>query len=302
MSPMPPVQGAAWQAGYGKPGVIPLRPLALGEILDGAITTMRRYPALVLGMSAAVALVAGVVNVVASAAMMDDLSALANADPDELTGDDVLSALSATLIASGVGLLVTVLGTMFLTGFLMVVVGRAVLGQPIDLGTVLRELKPRLPPLLGLTLLVTLVVLLGTLACVLPGIWLYVGLALAVPVLILENTTIRGAMSRSWQLVKGNWWRIFGILLLAAVLVTLISMVISLPFSLFSGGLSSFSGELTETTFSGLLAQGVGDVLATTITTPFSAIVSALLYVDQRMRREGMDISLARAAGLYPQG
>ena len=296
---MPPPVQPAWQ-GYGKPGVIPLRPLALGEILDGAITTMRRHAGLVLGMSAAVAVLAGVVNIAATAAMMDDLSALAALDTGELSGDDLLSALTATIFTSMISVVVTVLGTTFLTGFLMIVVGRAVLGQPIDLGTALQELKPRLLPLLGLTLLVTLIVILGILACIVPGVWLYVGLALAPPVLMLEKTTVSGSMSRSWELVKGNWWRIFGILLLTALLVTVVSMLIGVPFALLGGGFSTFTGEFTELTFSGLLAQTTGDVLAMTVTTPFAAIVSALIYVDQRMRREGMDISLAREAGLGP--
>jgi hypothetical protein len=44
----------------------------------------------------------------------------------------------------------------------------------------------------------------------------------------------------------------------------------------------------------------VGSVIAQTITTPFIALVTVLVYIDQRMRKEGMDIELARAAGVTP--
>lgn len=51
----------AWGGGWGgpppaaKPGVIPLRPLGVGEILDGAVSTMRTYWRTVLGISLTVA-------------------------------------------------------------------------------------------------------------------------------------------------------------------------------------------------------------------------------------------------------
>jgi hypothetical protein len=48
--------------------------------------------------------------------------------------------------------------------------------------------------------------------------------------------------------------------------------------------------------------QAVGTILANTVTLPFAAAVAVLVYVDQRMRREALDLELARAAGLVPTG
>lgn len=47
-----------------------------------------------------------------------------------------------------------------------------------------------------------------------------------------------------------------------------------------------------------LIVSGIGAVITATITYPLSAGVMALLYVDQRIRREALDLDLARAAGL----
>ena len=47
-----------------------------------------------------------------------------------------------------------------------------------------------------------------------------------------------------------------------------------------------------------LIISGIGSVIVSTITYPISAGVTALLYIDQRIRREALDLELARAAGL----
>ncbi|WP_026360273.1 hypothetical protein [Amycolatopsis nigrescens] len=329
MPPPPPQQQwnqPAWvnQGGYGKPGVIPLRPLTLGEILDGAITTMRRYPALVLGVSALVAVVNTALGYLLNLFSLDDLrrateSLQRTSDPQQQL-DEVLPLLGNSLMISGIGLLITMLTTTFLTGFLTVVIGKAVLGRPVSFGGAFAEAGPRLLPLLGLTLLYTLIVaalpVVGGFAAVyasgvgvplllaglVAAVWLYVRYSLASTALVLERGRISQALSRSQLLVKGSWWRVFGILLLALVINVVISELIALPFGAASGAFTGiFSGTVTVPTASDLLLTSLGGLIATTITAPFSAGVTALLYIDQRMRREGMDIELARAAGSAPQ-
>jgi len=101
--------------------------------------------------------------------------------------------------------------------------------------------------------------------------------------------------------VKGSWWRVLGILLLATVLTFVISSIIATPFAVVAGGGASLFSTTASTTGPGLAAlflATVGQIVGYTITYPFSAGVSVLLYVDQRMRREGLDLDLARAAGV----
>ena len=79
----------------------------------------------------------------------------------------------------------------------------------------------------------------------------------------------------------------------------MISQVVAVPAAL----LSLLVGGFTETgtmTLPGLVLTGLAGIVATTITAPFTAGVIVLLYVDRRMRREGLDIALARAAGVTP--
>lgn len=323
-------QGGSWQRPDVKPGVIPLRPLGVGEILDGAVTTIRRNPGAMLGLSAAVAIVTQVLGLFATWTFFEDATTVgqlgATATPDQL-----LSAFGTSLSLLLITAFITWLGTVFLTGVLTVVVGRAVLGEKLSAAQAWQAAKGRLLPLLGLTVLYTLIwsgaligsgilaivvgvagneavaglLVLVAVAAFPVAIWLYVTFSLAGPSLMLETTTsatgevrpvgIIGSLRRSRQLVSGSWWRVFGILLLVLLIVSIITNVIAVPFSLpwlFADGAT---GSLT---FGALAVSALGGIVGATITAPFSAAATALLYVDRRIRREGLDIELARAAGV----
>ncbi|SFQ17228.1 Uncharacterised protein family (UPF0259) [Amycolatopsis arida] len=296
-APPPPQPGWGSPTGYGKPGVIPLRPLSLGEILDGSISTIRRHPGVILGFSVAVLAVTQLLNALVLTVFMDDFNAAATQDPATLTQDQAWDAIGGMFSAAGITVVVSVLASTFLSGFLITVVGKAVLGRPVRFGEVWAEFRPMLLPLLGLTIVYTVIVTVGLLLCLLPGVWLYVLFSLATPALVLERGRIFQAMGRSRLLVQGSWWRIFGILLLALVISTVIAMIISLPFEFAGSGANMLSPSGPVYTTAGIWLSALGGLVAGAITQPFVAGVTALVYVDQRMRKEGMDIELARAAG-----
>jgi hypothetical protein len=285
--------------------VIPLRPLNLGEILDGAITAIRRYPVLILGVSAVVAVIAAGLNLVASLVLLPDVQRVTNLGPaatqQEVT-DATLGLLSSFFTTVSVALIIALLARAFLSGFLTVVMGKAVLGRPVTFAEAMKDVTPRLLPLLGLTLLYSLIVVVGLFLCILPGIWLGVMYSLATPALLLERGTIGQALSRSWKLVSGSFWRVFGILALALLIGAVINLLIGVPFSLGAGGLGALTnpGSTAAPSTGALILQAVGSVIGETITAPFVALVTVLIYIDQRMRKEGMDIELARAAGVTP--
>lgn len=297
-APPPPGHGVA--GGYGKPGVIPLRPLSVGEILDGAIATMRRHPGLVFGTSAVVALIEAVLTVGLSIVFLKGFGNLTQPGPaatEQELLDYFYRVLGVSAAMLGITVLVTVLIRTALTGFMTVVVGKAVLGKPITFGEAMRELTPRLPALLGVTVVYTLMITAGSFLCLIPGIWLFALYGLASPALVLEQSGVGHALRRSSLLVRGSWWRVFSILLLTAVCAAVISFVVEIPFNLPLGIGASDMVELANASIGVQLLSGLGQVVAQTIVTPFVAGATALLYIDQRMRKEGMDIQLARAAG-----
>ncbi|MFF2407475.1 hypothetical protein [Streptomyces sp. NPDC058092] len=331
-------QGTGWGggphgAGWGrpptaaKPGVIPLRPLGVGEILDGAVSTMRAHWRTVLGITLTVSVIAQIAITLVQRYLLPEPAAI---DPDA-TGSEALrqsadSAQSA-LVNSVPSLLITMIATLITTSVLTVVISRSVLGRPVTLSDAWAEARPRLAQMLGLTLLLVLIssailtagllpgmligsaagaalVVIGFLATSVVVIWLMVRFCLASPALMLERQSITASMRRSAKLVRGAWWRTFGILALTWLLTLIVSVVIAIPFSIIAmsvdgGGISSLltDGSM-DFGWPFLIVSGIGQVITATITYPLSAGVMALLYIDQRIRREALDLDLARAAGL----
>ncbi|MGW0608506.1 glycerophosphoryl diester phosphodiesterase membrane domain-containing protein [Streptomyces sp. NPDC002640] len=316
-----------------KPGVIPLRPLGLGEILDGAVTTMRTYWRPVLGISLVVAVVTQGLSLLTTLFLLDEISTTLTADPATLDGDDIASLMGQTLIAYCALLLVNLLGTTAATALLTPVTSQAVLGRPATVRHAWENARPQIWRMLGLTALIPLILLAVLAVCLLPGIlvgfggsaaggvgliflgslaalplvtWLNFRWCLAPPALMLERQPIRQAMARSTALVKDSWWRIFGIMLLTAVITGVVSFILAIPFEILGlslDGLSAgafFGSDPTDYGTMYYLFVGIGGMIAQTITLPVSAGVAVLLYIDRRIRREALDLELARSAGVAP--
>lgn len=332
-----PGPGGGRHPGWGqpplaaKPGVIPLRPLGVGEILDGAVSTLRAHWRTVLGVTIVVAVFSQIGDILVQRYLLPEpVDIDPNASPTEALNQAV-DAMQSSLLALAPSLFITIIGTLFTTAVLTVVISRSVLGRGVTLSDAWTEARPRLLQLLGLTLLLpvmgAVVVMLGILPGVLIGsgagvalavlgglaaavvlIWLMVSFSLASPALMLERQGIVPSLRRSAKLVKGTWWRIFGIQLLTMLLIFVVSMIIAVPFSLIAMAVDGegVSGLFSETSpdfgWPFLIITGIGTVISTSITLPISAGVSVLLYIDQRIRREALDIELARAAGVPGYG
>ncbi|MGI5352764.1 hypothetical protein ACQEU8_31965 [Streptomyces sp. CA-250714] len=304
-----------------KPGVIPLRPLGIGEILDGSVRAMRTHWRTALGISLVVAVLTELVTVITTRLWFGDTGDLqALAEKDQPSLEDVNNALTGNLGSFTVMGIVGMLGTVIATALLTVVVSRAVLGHPVTLGEAWRSARPQLLRLLGLLLLIPLLVSLVLLGCLLPGIltalagpsglailllslgvlagiaaaaWVWVQFCLAPPALMLEKQGLIASMRRSAKLVRGSWWRVLGVQLLTLLLVFAVSFVVSVPTTAISALTDPSAASWTS-----LIISGIGSALASAISLPLSAGITALLYLDQRIRREALDLELARAAGV----
>jgi hypothetical protein len=323
----PPPPG--WPPMAPKPGVIPLRPLGVGEILDGAISYIRASPGVTLGLSAVVITLTQLIQVPVQYLYLDSLAHVTSG-PAEPTLDKVAGVIGGGLTSGVIGGFVTFIAVTLLTGMLIVVLSRAVLGRRATAADAWAAVKPRLPGLLGVTFLTGLALgacfLVGFLPLVLgvladaPGgllallglvfipaalcvaLWLGVSWSMVAPAYVLEGIPAMAAFGRSMRLVRGQWWRVFGILLLGVVISGAISVAVALPFSLAGGLLAGLSGAGagTGSTALVLVVSSIGAIVASTITSPFSAGVTGLLYFDQRIRREALDLELARAAAQPP--
>lgn len=143
--------------------------------------------------------------------------------------------------------------------------------QPFTIGDSLRIGLARTIPVIGVGILVGLAMMLGFLLFVVPGVIIGCMLYVAIPACVIEKLGVTASMSRSVALTKGYRWQIFGLFLLVVVISALGAFV----FTLIGG------------------AGLVGQLLAfgwQVVSTAFGAVLSAVIYHDLRMAKEGIDL------------
>ncbi|MFE9024522.1 hypothetical protein ACFYNL_39070 [Streptomyces sp. NPDC007808] len=336
----PPGGYGAWGSGWGgpppaaKPGVIPLRPLGVGEILDGAVSTMRTYWRTVLGISLTVAVVTQILVILLQGFVLNDLAGTEALNDPSATVSELARATRDALISSTLVFLISVIGAIVATALLTTVTSRAVLGKSVTTGEAWRDARPQVLRLFGLLFLLLLMTfglvtvgalpgilvaasgsgeggaalaVLGVLGAGIVALWLWFRFSLASPALMLEKQGILKSLSRSAKLVRGSWWRVFGIQLLATIIANIVAAIVVIPFTFLGGavsgeGATSFVEGTTDFGWTFLIISGIGSVIGSMITFPISAGVTVLLYIDQRIRREALDLELARAAGVQGYG
>ena len=343
----PTPDGASWAApadGFflaPKPGIIPLRPLSIGEIISGAFESLRANPRAMFLPSLIVLTATGalsaVLNYFGTSLLFSNLNSLidsSDVDSSDVTFSGILSTFVGSFASQVVGLLLTALATTILTGLLIVAVSRSVLGRIATPGEVWERTRGRILPLIGQTLLITLitivadiiilvigVVLIAVIAASIMGsdpgagaiiatllvalalivlvfiaaVFLVVRLSLAPAALMLENTGVVEGIGRSWALTRGSFWRVLGILVLAGLITGLVTGTLSfglgMVFGVVSVGLPAAQPLVSAVT---VLLTSVLSALVL----PFTAAVTALTYIDLRMRTEGLDVELRQAAGV----
>lgn len=319
-----PGQGGYYGPGFvptaAQPGIIPLRPLTLGEIYDGAFRAIRSNPLVMFGLAIIVVGIGAVVQLGFTAAAFGRIERAAQAGVVELEAFFSVGTMAGVLLSSAA----VSLATLVLEGLAILSVSESVLGRKVTLAQVWQRARGRLWRLIALSLLlglagvvavvgagalvvllavaiaelsgdgvVLLVVLVPVLLLALAVLFAFfaVRLMLATCVVMLEGTGVLASIARSWRLTRGNFWRLFGIMLLTVVLVTILVSILSVPFSMF-GSVFAMQGDIMVP----LILSSIGQLVGSAVSIPVMAAVLALLYIDVRMRKEGLDVELARAA------
>jgi hypothetical protein len=150
----------------------------------------------------------------------------------------------------------------------------------------------------GVAILVGILLFLGGVVVV---VWIGIKVSLVPSALVIERLTLRKAIGRSWTLTRRFFWRTFGIELLVAVILAVAGQIVQTPVSVVIGlivvagnptgaGIGSITASLQATQ----IASTVVDAIVGTVTGVVSAAATALIYLDLRIRKEGLDLSLMR--------
>jgi hypothetical protein len=319
----PPGYGAPPIAQALKPGVIPLRPLSLSDIFNGAVAYIRANPKATLGLTTVVVVAAQILVLILS---VGPLAVAGGLEPTFRAEELSTGALVGSSASSIAGAVATWLSSLLLSGMLTVVIGRAVFGANITVGEAWRRLRPRIWALIGFTVLeviaavvlVAVVVLIvsvvaaaaGGVAAAVVGVplalALIAGLVYGVTMLsftpsiiVLERLGIGAAISRSFKLVRNDFWRVLGIWLLGGIVAAVVAGAVAVPFS-FGGQLLVVAASSTVSALIALVLMSIGSAIGQIITAPFSAGVIVLLYTDRRIRAEAFDLVLQTGAAFGP--
>jgi hypothetical protein len=328
---LPAPDAAAGWAPPPKPGLIPLRPLDLGTLLGAAFRVLRRNPRPTFGVSL---LVQGVVTIVTlllvGSVTIGSILRVQGAAPQDQSAIAAGTAAFAILSAL-LSLFLSLVAGAWLQGILVIEVARATLGEKLTLRGLWRYAKGRIWALVGWSgiiaaamvvafgivvgiivalvatlgsvgvLLGVLVGVLGGLGLVVLGVWLGTKVALVPSAIVIERLPVRGAIARSWSLTAGYFWKVFGIQLLVWLILSVASNIAVTPFSLLGGILLAFI-DPNGTNSGFFVAASIGiyvfQLLVTLVVSAIVAVIStattALIYLDLRMRKEGLELELVR--------
>jgi hypothetical protein len=307
-----------------KPGIVPLRPLSLGELYDGAFGAVRHNPGVTLGLTAVIVVAAVAVGTLISIPLTTLFTDLFGGLFAEIGTDPAFEELGFTQeilgvtygSAIGTGMLLT-LATPLAMGVMAISVSDSVIGRKISVSDAWSRTVKRAWFLIGFSLLSMLVVLVAyalatgivvglflidptvgaiglflVLAALLVGaVWVFTRVILIPPALAVEGGGFWETCRRAWKLTRGTFWRVLGIYLLTSLILGIIGQVVAVPVSLL------LSLSMVMQSGAGLaVSYGITYVITGGMSVLFLGGVIALLYIDTRMRREGLDVQLQAAA------
>ena len=319
--------GTAWTV--AQPGIIPLRPLTVGELFNGAFQAVRVNPQTMFGFAFAIMAVVGLVQAFFASSSTSSLTrALSSGDTEDLVYS--LGNSMGSFVTTGL----TMLATAFLSGMLALTVWDAVLGRKSSPADAWHRFSPRFVPVLLATFLIGIIefvlivlvllvfmipfflvvvnaasarsydsasasiggafaiIFLMIVALIVVGCFLTVKFAFTSSAVVLEGLGPVDALKRSWSLSKGSFWRILGRIWLIGIVTGLISGVLGAVVGAILGvGAAAADSVGLLVAFSAFLSA-----LLSAVVIPVQSSFYTLMYLDERMRKENLAPMIAQEA------
>jgi hypothetical protein len=135
------------------------------------------------------------------------------------------------------------------------------------IGSLFSAAAPFIWPLFAVGVLAGIAIGIGLLLLIVPGLFLLTIWAVLVPSIVIDRTGVFGAFGRSRQLVRGDGWRVFGVIVVLFLLQVVISLILS---AIANAATDSFVG------------YAIADLLLSVLVLPLSAIAATVMYVELR--------------------
>jgi len=254
-----------------------LRPLSLGEILDRTFTLYRNNLLLFVGLAAIPrlpSLIAGLLQLQINGGTIS----VSQGGLSGLTGSTIAFVLVTWALA--------LVGYLYAQGASVAAVSELYLSRPISISQALRRVTDEIGPLLGALMLNGLVILVGFIFLIVPGVYLMCRLFVVVPAAVIERKGPAESLSRSMMLTKGFAGRAFVILALYFAISIGFGIVVSLP-----AGIAVATRNITAIQTWAPIQAIVSAILEAFIT-PILLISSSIFYYDLRVRKEAFDLQM----------
>ena len=319
--------GTAWTV--AQPGIIPLRPLTVGELFNGAFQAVRVNPQTMFGFAFAIMAIVGLVEAFFASSSASSLTrALTSGDSQDLVSS--LGSSMGSFVTSGLSMLATA----FLSGMLALTVWDAVLGRKSSPADAWHRFSPRFVPVLLATLLIGVIefvaimlvllvfmipfflvvvnaasarsydsasagiggafaiIFLMIVALIVVACFFTVKFAFTSSAVVLEGLGPVDAIKRSWSLSKGSFWQILGRIWLIGIVTGLISTVLGAVVGAILGvGANAADSVGMLVAFSAFLSA-----LLSAVVIPVQSSFYTLMYLDERMRKENLAPMIAQEA------
>jgi uncharacterized membrane protein len=165
-------------------------------------------------------------------------------------------------------------------------------------GIAYRQVLPKILSLVGASIMVAVVVMLGFVFLIVPGIILLTMYALTTQAMVCEDLGAFKGMTRSEKLSKGNKGKIFWVLLVVGLLTVVVGWVFGFVADSLQKQTTNLE-ELRSVVWFNVLVQSLFNLVSSTLIAPITAGATILLYYDLRIRKEGFDLEMmARSMNL----
>jgi hypothetical protein len=250
-----------------------LQPMGVGEILDAAIKLYRSQWKSLMAIVAIVLVPITFLQVFLTREVGGPF-----ADPAAASAE-----FDSTIVTS---LILTAIQLLVVEPFLVAAVAKAsadvYLGHRVLVGSTFRFAVSRIHSILWISILASLATGLGLLLLIVPGVIVWVRFAFGSTVLVVEGQKGSKALGRSWRLATGSFWKILGATVLGILLASVIQGILAIPGSVAFAAIGPAGWPL----------YAIGLSLASILTTPFTTLITVLLYFDLRIRKEAFDLEV----------
>jgi hypothetical protein len=243
-----------------------LRPRSVGELLTDAFELYRQHWQNLFVIVAVIVIPLSFLQV-----LVGDFWIRQGLTEEELRGGVEVTengAFAGAILGSIVVAITTILMWTVLTGAITRAAAGTFLGRDLEIGESYRYGFARFWSIVLVGLLSGLAIAVGFVLLIVPGFIVLTFLTCAIPALVIEGKRGREALRRSWNLVRGRGWPVFGTIVVATLINGIVNSLLTAPFGDNWG------------------ARSIGASIASVITMPYMALVGVFIYLDVRIRKE----------------